>query len=316
MAYKKILVCAIIVVIISLVFLTFVNDAMSIETHNTGENSSSGMSNAIWVKAEDMHSIDFNKLKSAHIDTVFLNYGAIDTYGKDDVISWVGSANNNGINVHIWMQVLYQDGFQNPLNSNGDINQDLLNKDINDSREYASIPGIKGIVLDYIRYPGNASDYKGSSDAVSVFVNTLANNIREVNGNLIVSGTLMPEVSELVSSYGQDLNNLTDSLDYIIPMMYKGNYNQDSYWVETTTNHFVDDSGDAKVVVSLMAYKSDENINLIGSGELEDDIAEAYVGGANDVAIFRYGLTDFKDFDTTVHLNTLDIIRIRLSSIF
>lgn len=311
---KKILLLALII-IISALFLIAFTDIENIRAQSNQVTQHEGIGNVVWVKAGDMNTVNFNLLKQAHIDTIFLNYGVIDTYGEDTVTQWIAKANNNGIKVHIWMQVLYKDDFQNPLN-NGELNTQLLNKNINDSVKYASIPGVSGLVLDYIRYPGTAGDNPGGSEAINSFVANLSTSIKNVNPNLIVSGTFMPESSRLVSDYGQDLTTLNTYLDYVIPMMYKGNYNQGSYWVETTTRYFAENSGDANVLVSLQTYASDDDITQLQVSELNNDIAESYVGGADGVAFFRYGLLDFNDFDSDVDFDVGDIFKIRFNSLF
>ena len=312
---NKKVILILLIIIISAVFVVVFMDIENIRTQSDQVTKHEGIGNVIWVKADDMQNVNFNLLKKSHIDTIFLNYGAIDTYGEDTVAQWVSTAKSNGINVHIWMQVLYNDGFVNPL-KNGELNNELLQKDINDSITYASIPGIQGVVLDYIRYPGNASDNPNGDKAIDSFVGNLSTSIKSVNSNLLVSGTFMPESSGMLSAYGQDLNVLKDSLDYVIPMMYKGNYNQSSYWIESTTHYFKDNSGDAKVLISLQTYGSDDDINSINSTELEDDIVEAFIGGADGVALFRYGLLDFNNFDTNVKFNIFDIFNIRFNSFF
>ena len=304
------------IIIIATVFLFVVTDVENIRTQAANiDQHNTSIGNAIWVKSGDMPTVNFQLLKQAHIDTIFLNYGAIDTYGIDTVTSWIETANNNGINVHIWMQVLYDNEFQNPI-QDGQINNALLNKKLNESSTYASIPGVSGIVLDYIRYPGTASENPGGTEAINSFVGNLSNNIKNTNSNLIVSATLMPEASKLSSEYGQDLTTISNYVDCIIPMMYKGNYNQNSYWVETTTKYFADNSGDSIVIVSLQSYVSDDDITELQFGVLEQDISEAFVGGADGVAFFRYGLLDFNDFDTNVSFSVWDIFNIRLNSIF
>ena len=262
---------------------------------NSNAYSDGAMINVLWVRGVDMYNIDFNALKQANIDTVLLNFAAVDEYGKENVSKWVEAANNHGITVHIWMQVLYHGDFQDPL-ENGTLNQELLKNDTLDAREYASIPGIRGIVLDYIRYPGTANKTPGSCNAVTSFVTHLVKNIKEVNNSLVVSGSLMPEGSQLCDKYGQNLTELSSSLDYIIPMLYKGNYEQNSSWVESTTRYFVENSQGAKVIVSLQSYQSDDNITKLSPGEFQEDINAAYRGGAYGVGIFRFGLTNFNDF--------------------
>ena len=288
---------ALILVLIGGFILSFnvPNSSSSTSLSNPNYYSGNVITNVLWVRGVDMYNIDFNALKQANIDTVFLNFGAIDEYGKDNISKWVETANNNGIKVHIWMQVLYHEDFENPL-ENGTLNQELLDNDTADAREYASIPGISGIVLDYIRYPGTASMNPGGSEAITTFVTHLVKNIKDVNSNLVVSGSLMPEESQLCEDYGQNLTALSSVLDYIVPMIYKGNYEQNSSWVESTTRYFVLNSQGANVIVSLQSYQSDDNITKLSPIELQNDINAAYAGGAYGVGIFRFGLTNFNDF--------------------
>jgi hypothetical protein len=138
------------------------------------------------------------------------------------------------------MQVLYHGGFQNPIDtSTGGINTTLLNSDIQEAIEYASIPGIRGINLDYMRYPGTAYKYTNGTQAVTYFVTQLVSAIKNVNSSLLVSGSLMPETTNGAYYYGQDVTQLGKYLDILVPMIYKGNYNQDSSWITSTTKWYV-----------------------------------------------------------------------------
>ena len=259
-----------------------------------------------------MYDINFTRLQESHIDTIFLNYAAVDFYGEDNISKWIQTANNNGVKVHIWMQVLYNDDFVNPLN-NGTLNIELLNNNTEDAQRYANITGVSGIVLDYIRYPGTASENPGGSQAINFFVDNLTKTIKNVNPNLIVSGTLMPEETMLLVNYGQNLSNLSSTLDCIIPMMYKGNYEQNATWIESTTQYFVSNSEGAKVIISLQTYDSDYNITELSADEFTNDINAAYAGGAGNIGIFRYGLTNLENLDNT--LTITNFINTRLHSL-
>lgn len=265
------------------------------------------MQNAIWIRGSDMKNVNFQTLKDSNIDTILLNFAAIDIHGRSTVTQWVANANNYGLNVHIWMQVCYHGSFENPL-KNGRINTELLNRDINDAKEFASISGIRGINLDYIRYPGTASRNPGGAAAITHFVTEITKAVKSVNENLIVSASLMPEPSALISSYGQDLSALSEVLDYLIPMVYKGNYKQGSAWITQVTKYFVDNSKKAEVICGLQSYRSDSDLTKLTKTELTKDVDAAAAGGAIGVCIFRYGLTNFIDFkrgeDPTTHIKT------------
>ena len=248
--------------------------------------------NAIWVQGRDMKNVDFKKLVDSGIQNIFLNYYAVDTYGITEVTNWIAQANSYGLKVHMWMQVLYHGSFQNPIASTGAINLTLLNSGIEDALYYANIPGVAGVHLDYIRYPGTASRTSGADSAVTLFVSQLTGAVKSVNTSLIVSASLMPEPSSAISAYGQNLADLTKYLDVITPMIYKGNYNAGTSWITTTTQYYVSNSGGASVWVGLQSYKSDSDTTPLSADELLADVKAAHDGGANSVAIFRYGLVN------------------------
>lgn len=265
-------------------------------TDNTTNNS--GLDGAIWVRSDTMTSVNFTTLANNGITNIFLNYAAIVTNGADYVSKWATKANNNGVKVHIWMQLLYENGgWQNPI-LNGSLNSTLLNNKIEEAKSYVNIPGINGIHLDYMRYPGNAYETTGGTEAVTSFVSQLVTAIKNINSNLIVSGALMPETSQDDYYYGQDVGSLSQSLDIICPMVYKGNYGKTTNWIQTTTKWFIDNSKGAKVYTGLQTYVSDSDTTLLNTNLLATDITSAYNGGAKGVALFRFGLTNFINLKT------------------
>jgi len=275
------------------------NGSSSITIVSSSANTLTG--NAIWVYGKDMSSVNLQTLANDGINNIFLNYAAISLNGRESVVNWIASANSYGIKVHIWMQVLYHGGWQNPI-VNGAINQTLLNSDVQDAIEYASLPGISGINLDYIRYPGTAYKITGATDAVTTFVSKLVTAIKNVNSSLIVSGSIMPETTNGPYYYGQDVSQLGKYLDIIVPMIYKGNYNQNSAWITTITKWYVSNSAGAAVWVGLQGYVSDNDVTVLSTTALTQDVKAAYDGGAYGVSIFRYGLTnliDFKNYNVT-----------------
>lgn len=279
-----------------------INDTVTedVSSSNSDDNS---IGNAIWVRAGDMEKVNFQTLKNSNIDTVLLSYGAINTFGRSSVVSWVDSANSNGINVHIWMQVCYHGGFENPL-KNGAINTALLERDLTDAYNFATIPGIKGVHLDYVRYPGTAYKNPGGTNAVTYFASSIVDTVKSVNSSLILSAAIMPEPNVAIYYYGQNLSALSSMFDYIMPMVYKGNYKQDTAWIESTTDYYVTHSLRAKVITGLQSYVSDNNIAKLSSSELKRDVDASYNGGAYGVALFRYGLTNYVDFGTLHEVDT------------
>ena len=83
----------------------------------------------------------------------------------------------------------------------------------------------------------------------------------------------------------------------MIPMVYKGNYHAGSSWIKSITAQFVKKSNGAEVWTGLQAYRSDSNINKLSVSELLKDARAASDGGATGIILFRYGLTNYINFN-------------------
>ena len=251
-----------------------------------------------WVYGDDMKSVSLKNLASQGATDLFLNYAAISKHGQSAVESWISSANKLGMNVHIWMQAFYQGGsWTNPVKS-GSPNTAFFEKKISEAKTYAKIKGVSGIHFDYLRYPGTAYKTTGGTAAISQFVKQATEAIHKINSNLIVSCALMPETTSNAYYYGQDYSAISQYMDVVIPMIYKGNYGKTSTWITTTTKWFVDNSKGAQVWAGLQGYKSDSSVVKLTSSEIKKDSQAALDGKAPGVIIFRYGVTNLVDFNS------------------
>jgi len=160
---------------------------------------------------------------------------------------------------------------------------------------YTSIPGVGGIHLDYIRYPGNAYQVPNSTATITGIVRRISEAVRSVNPGLLLSAALMPEKGSNAYYYGQNYTQLAKYLDVLVPMVYKGNYREDSSWIQNVTAYIKARSPGAEVWTGLQTYRSDSDVTPIPADELIGDIDSALRGGADGYALFRYGLID-KDF--------------------
>ena len=249
-----------------------------------------------WVYGEDMKSVNLKNLASQGATDLFLNYAAISKHGQSTVESWISSANKLGMNVHIWMQTFYQGGtWTNPV-KNGSPNTAFFEKKITEAKTYAKIKGVAGIHFDYLRYPGTAYKTTGGTAAISQFVKQATEAIHNINPNLIVSCALMPETTSNAQYYGQDYSVISQYMDVVIPMIYKGNYGKTSTWITTTTKWFVDNSKGAQVWAGLQGYKSDGEVTILSASDIKTDAQAALNGNAPGVIIFRWGVTKFVDF--------------------
>ena len=246
----------------------------------------------IWLWNSLKNEVNFKTLKNNGIKNIFISYVAVES---SDFDAWLNEANSYGMKVHIWMQAFYDKKWINPILSDGSVNNTLLNKIAKNAESYAKIKGVSGVHLDYIRFPGTAYKYKNGEKAVSELARKVSESVKQVNSSIVVSCSVMGE--SLYSNsyyYGQNLTKLSQYVDVIVPMLYKGNYGQSSSWIKTQTASYVKAVGsNAKIWVGLQSYKSDDDLTKLSISALSQDAANAIKGGANGIALFRYGLTNF-----------------------
>ena len=250
-----------------------------------------------WLFGSDMKNVNLNTLASKGTSDIFLNYYAFTAHGKSAVESWIAKANGVGIKVHIWMQTFYDGSWINPV-KNGAANQALFTKIIDEALGYAKVKGVAGIHFDYLRYPGTAYKTSGGTKAITEFVKQAATALHKYNSNLIVSCALMPETTSNAYYYGQDMEQISKYADVVVPMIYKGNYGKDTSWIKTTTKWFVDHSNGAKVWGGLQAYKSDSDVTKLSLSAITKDSQAVLDGKGAGVMLFRWGLSNFVDFDS------------------
>ena len=256
-----------------------------------------------YVRESDMMSIakQFPILKTKRTTDIFLNF--VTDSKKNQVQKFINLAKKYKIRVHIWMLAFF-DGknFVNPL-KNGKENSEFMKKRIERAKYFASLKGVAGIHFDYLRYPGNAYKNNGGVNAINSFVKQAVTELKKINKELLISAAIMPETTENTKYYGQDLSFLSQHFDVIVPMIYKGNYKQNKDWIEKTTDYFVKNSKKAKIWVALQSYYSDSNVKKLPSKDILDDSIAVKSGKGHGVMLFRYGLSDFVNFNTRIFTN-------------
>ena len=253
--------------------------------------------NGVWLFGADMHKVNLKTLEKYGTKHIFLNFKALELWGQSDVEKFIDNAHTHKIKVHLWMQVFYMGGkWYNPVKK-GKINYDLIKSKVNLAKKYAKIKGVDGIHFDYLRYPGTAYKYKNSVKAINYFTKTASNAVHKINSSIIVSAAVMPEPSSMKYYYGQDIPTMSKYLDVIVPMVYKGNYNAGASWIKTVTKLIVKKSNGAKIWTGLQSYRSDSNVKKISASELMNDAFAASMGGAYGVILFRFGVTNFINFN-------------------
>ena len=272
---------------------------------NIPDNGNGGVvnknKNAIWLWSTHMKDINLNSLSSNGIGNIFLYESAFKEYGNNYTLSWINNASKLGVAVHIWVPCFYNTSTStwiNPIDtSTKSFNQNYFNTLITKISEYARMSGVAGIHLDYLRYPGTAHSFNYSTTvngaaAITEFTRQVSLSIKSINPQLILSAAVMPETVSNAYYYGQDCSQLGKYLDVIVPMTYKGNYGKATSWITSTTEWFVKNSGNAKIWGGLQTYRSDKDVTRLSTSELATDSKAVLNGGAEGVALFRWGLVN------------------------
>ena len=243
-----------------------------------------------WLHGKTMKAVDVPALVSLGTTDIILHEYAFTAHGQKGVEEWIVRADAAGLKVHIWMQVFYNGKWINPV-KDGVPDKKLFDEKIARAQSYARMRGVAGIHFDYVRYPGTAYKTPGGAEAVSEFVRLAATQLHQTSPRFVVSAALMPETTANLHYYGQDTAALTQYLDVIVPMIYKGNYKKTTSWIEETTRWFVKNSKGAKVWAGLQGYKSDEDTSKLPLPEITADVEAALKAGADGTVIFRWGIT-------------------------
>ena len=247
-----------------------------------------------WVFGKDMTNVKPKTLKDNGVTDLFLNYYAFTAHGKNNVLEFIKNCKNNKIDVHIWVQCFYDGEWHNPKT------YDTTAK-LKEIKKYAAMENVKGVHLDYLRYPGDAYKTDGGADAITAFVKK----VRSQNPDTFLSCAIMPE-SENKKYYGQDITALGKLVDCILPMQYKGNYGEGTSWLSSITKQF---SKEASIWSGLQTYKSDDDTTQLSAKELLNDTKTCLTAGAQGAILFRYGICPTVNFTSLQDKTTATTVK-------
>ncbi len=265
-----------------------------------------------WInpQATPLNTINVTSLQDEGITDVFISTSKSN---PSSLQGFITKFNNSGIRVHAWVSC-FHDG-NNWIDPGNQTQVEVITSSIiNIATNY----GIDGIHLDYARYsgtPGNeAYRYNGTTHVTS-FVQDIYNEIQLINNQdtpdkpyILLSAALMPETSANGYYYGQNYTQLAPYLDFMVPMIYKGNYRKNTTWIAYVTDYIVNAANGTPVVAGLQTYMSDTYAIPIPSSELEGDIQAALDNGSYGYVLFRYGLTDEFEEIPYSYTNLTDIL--------
>lgn len=249
-----------------------------------------------WINngPDEIKNINITALKNAGITDIFVITNKQNPAGT--LQPFINAFAGSGIRVHAWI-TCFKD--QNGTWFDPGQNPALIDQLVNNLISIATNYNVDGIHLDYVRYPGTAYQYPNATETVTSFAQRVYNAIQNINSQqipgkhqILLSAALMPETDKNAYYYGQDYGQLAPYLDFLVPMIYKGNYNQNTSWIGTTTQYIVQHAGGKPVVAGIQTYRSDSNPLPIPASELNADIKAALDNGSSGYVLFKYGLVD------------------------
>ena len=263
-----------------------------------GESPYSKMK-GIWLKAEDVNTLNVKTLQKLGITDVFVKTNLISSPKYQSVLTTVlQKLNGTNIRVHAWI-TCFIDANGNWINPSNETQRAFL---INSIKNIVKNYDIDGINLDYVRYPGTAYKYTNATWTVTSFVQLVYDTVKSTNPLIAVSADLMPEGSANAHYYGQNYTQLAQYLDFLVPMIYKGNYGYNSStgtsssgksgadWIGSTVKYIVSQANGTPVIACLQTYRSDKSVTAIPASELQNDVNAAINNGSSGYGLFRYGL--------------------------
>ncbi|MDR3222369.1 MAG: putative glycoside hydrolase [Methanobrevibacter sp.] len=253
--------------------------------------------NGIWINGYGIGKVDLDVLAENGVKNIFLHESAVKRFGVSAVEKWIADAGDKNISVHLWVQCFYNGTWINPIDtSKKDFNYPYFNKKVNEIENYASINGVKGIMLDYVRYPGDAYKYDygwwgtgvNGHNAITKFVGMVDDKLRYTNKTLSI--TVMPERDDGSKFYGQNIAELAHHVDVIVPMAYTGNYKKNFTWIKEIATYYSEKSKPANTCIGIQDYVSDDNEQPLNVTELKINCQAAIDGGADGFALFSWEL--------------------------
>ncbi|SDA47879.1 hypothetical protein [Methanobrevibacter millerae] len=258
----------------------------------TSDVNESDMHYGFCVLAEDMDKVNFKNLSNHGVTDLFLDYRCLNTHDKAQVETWIQDAKKEGISVHILAQIFNDDEkWYNPTN------QSFADAKIKELKEYAGLKDLAGIHMNYVRYDGaSAAENDNCTQAVSDFVVNATGELRKDNPNLILSSDVMPEYDQLKKKYCTDYSVISKHFDFVIPLTYFGNNNENDTFIQDSINSLRNHSQGAKIWANVQTFNNSTQ-TPIPLSEMNLKIQNISKANPDGIFFFRYGLSEDIDFN-------------------
>ena len=277
-----------------------------------GYDLSKNGNTAIWMYGDVVSNVLANdasglkNLKAKGYRHIFLNFYAIEQNGKNEVRRFVETCEMNDISVHIRMPTFYSSGeWINPV-KNGSPDENYFNSLAQEAKDYIEELGVKGIVLEDLRYPGTAYKTEGGAEAITRCCEVISDMIKDYEEGLVLSVSLMPDTIDNIYYYGQDTNALSQFAQVLIPLLYRNDYHAGLDWYEPTANWYTDEAdGHAEVWPALLTYHSNDDTSALSEEEFMIEWNALKGAHFSGLCLYRYGLGLLPDVsDLTIGVNT------------
>jgi len=230
-------------------------------------------------------------------DVFILVKGGSGTIAYDVLDALVAERNARGYGMRIWAWVIafndasYDDGWDTDWVDPEDAayRSDLFGHV--DEMLQGHTPD--GIMLDCIRYPGNAS---GNTAPITSFCQELRTRVDAFNAEhsaqVLAGAAVMPEFGGgNESAYGQDVEQMAPPLDVVAPMIYRYNYASSVSWITSMTEAALAEAGGAADVWPILQnYAGDDSPTPLSEAGLRADIEAALQPCPTGFSIFQYTL--------------------------
>lgn len=252
----------------------------------------------VYVRGRAFNKIDLEELCENRVGNIYLHQEVLSLVSTVGIENFIAQAAEYGIQVHLWLISLWDDGdFVVPINTaDGSYAQTYFDTEREKVLRVAALKGLSGIHFDYIRFDGEttrADKFRakvggGGEHAVTEFVRQMTEAAESVNEDLLFSGAIMPQDADLIPKYGQDVDSLSSYLDFFVPMLFSGNYGEDTEWVAECMRLLVQNHPQADFRPALLTYLSDANQRNKRAADLEEEVEAVYTAGASGVTLFYY----------------------------
>ena len=280
-------------IMVALFILVSLFAISSISAQNvTSDVNGSDMHYGFCVLAEDMDKVNFKNLSNHGVTDLFLDYRCLNTHDKAQVETWIQDAKKEGISVHILAQIFNDDEkWYNPTN------QSFADAKIKELKEYAGLKDLAGIHMNYVRYAGaSAAENDNCTQAVSDFVVNATGELRKDNPNLILSSDVMAEYDQLKEKYCTDYSVISKHFDFVIPLTYFGNNNENDTFIQDSINSLRNHSQGAKIWANVQTFNNSTQ-TPIPLSEMNLKIQNISKANPDGIFFFRYGLSEDIDFN-------------------